>query len=93
MSNHIVRLSKSTRREAQELWNNMYDAYGFKYLPRELVSRYDEIFRSILSEILSNLIQHDMGHFRSYLTALDYASWTYWLEEANPATYDEIYHA
>lgn len=93
MSNHIVGLSRPTRKEAQELWNVMYDTYDFKHLPRELVSRYDDIFRSILSEIVSNLIQHDLGHYRSYIMNLDYASWIYWLQDSNPASYTEIYNA
>ena len=92
MSNHIVGLSKATRKEAQYLWNQMYDTYDFKYLPRELVKRYDDIFRSILSEIISNLIQHDMGYYRSYVLNLDYATWIYWLQDSNPATYQDIYN-
>lgn len=90
MSNHIVGLSKRSRRAAQELWNNMYDNYGFQYLPRELVNRYDEIYRSILSEVVHNLVQHDLGHFRSFLSCLDYATWIYWLESANPATLEQL---
>ncbi|AQT28087.1 hypothetical protein pVa21_146 [Vibrio phage pVa-21] len=68
----------------------MYDNYGFQYLPRELVNRYDEIYRSILSEVVHNLVQHDLGHFRSYLSCLDYATWIYWLESANPATLEQL---
>ncbi len=92
MSNHIVGLSRATRKEAQRLWNTMYDVYDFKYLPRELVNRYDDIFRSILSEIVGNLIQHDMGCYRSYVLNLDYATWIYWLQDSNPATYRDIYN-
>ncbi len=93
MSNHIVGLSRESRRAAQELWNNMYDNYGFKYLPRDLVNRYDEIYRSILSEVVHNLVQHDLGYFRSFLSCLDYATWIYWLESANPATLQELEYA
>lgn len=93
MSNHIVGLSSETRRAAQELWNMMYDNYGFKFLPRELVNRYDEIFRSILSEVVTNQVQYNIGTFKSYLSALDYATWIHWLELANPATKRELQNA
>lgn len=93
MSNHIVGLSRETRRAAQELWNMMYDNYGFKFLPRELVNRYDEIFRSILSEVVTNQVQYNIGTFKSYLSALDYATWIYWLESANPVTKRELQNA
>lgn len=93
MSNHIVWLSKESRHAAQALWNTMFDNYGFKYLPNELVNCYDVIYRSILSEVMHNLIQYDLGYYRSYLTCLDYTTWTYWLEDANPATMQELANA
>jgi len=86
----ILNTHGDVKDEAGAIWREIVGNNGLAAFSSDIISLYEQGYRTILSEILSNQIEYYTGAFRSYLSWIDVGAIRYLIEGGHTLTYEDV---